>query len=74
MSFFRKSDIKWVEMDFETCVLTHHPECQFLQNSNAALYQRSQMGQFCGHDKVTFLTNFAIFIRNSLLYLDMLPI
>ena len=32
------------------------------------------MGQFCGHDKVTFLTNFTIFIGNSLLSLDMLPI
>ena len=48
----QKSNFVVVDMDFDTCVKLHHPECSFEQNSDGRLDHRSQMGQFCGHDEV----------------------
>ena len=55
----KKEDVDWVDMDFDTCVKEQRRECYYGQDSDAIKDQRTQMGQFCGHDEVQlfFLNN-----------------
>ena len=48
----KKEDVDWVDMDFDTCVKEQRRECYYGQDSDAIKDQRTQMGQFCGHDEV----------------------
>ena len=59
------ASIEAIEMDFDTCVLNHHPECLFIQDSNGEMDHRSQMGYFCGHDKVSFVQNFELVLQKK---------
>ena len=42
------------DLDYETCVLNHHPECQYKPNSKTYLHggHRSLVAQFCGNAEV----------------------
>ena len=51
----KKEDADWVDMDFDTCVKKQRRECYYGQDSDAIKDQRTQMGQFCGHDEVQLI-------------------
>ena len=44
-------DIDFLRMDFDTCVLENHDECNF-SPGNVPDGHKSQMVQFCGHTSV----------------------
>ena len=47
-------DLDFLMLDFETCVLQNFEECDFTQNVHTDNH-KSQMAQFCGHEKVSIL-------------------
>lgn len=52
-------DPAYLRKDFDTCVLTGDPECQYVEGSNvlANTDHRSQMMAFCGHEPVCAMFN-----------------
>ena len=44
-------DIDFLRLDFDTCVLENHDECNF-SPGNVPDGHKSQMVQFCGHSLV----------------------
>ena len=64
---------KTLYIDYETCVLEAHPECQYVQgvDINVVDGNRGQMSLFCGHDPVRIIC--AIIATEKCFYASNVP-